>query len=462
MRRIAAIAAAKAASALSRRLRLGGGTALPGLVAERIDPQIVPALARRLGQGSVLVTGTNGKTTTARLLRNIVQAAGVRPVANRAGSNLMRGIAAALAESAQLTGGFAAQRRRLGLFEVDEATLPEAAAAVRPRVVLFTNLFRDQLDRYGEVEHVAAVWRQTVQILPETATLLLNADDPSIASLAQVAKGQVMFYGLEDTSCGVERPEHAADARWCSACGAELSYAAVFYGHLGHWRCSACGLVRPAATVVCTRVQNEGEGLRLTMALPGGEVSIRLPLMGLYNAYNALAAVALAVALGMEAGAIEKGLASFTAAFGRQERLTVGGRQVQVILAKNPAGLNQVLRTITANGSEKDVVLLLNDNIADGRDVSWIWDVDFEVLSGKTRSLTVSGSRAWDMALRLKYAGVDSFPQVEPDAALALRQALRQTPEGGTLYVIPTYTAMLQVRELLARWGGRGAFWQEA
>jgi len=193
----------------------------------------------------------------------------------------------------------------------------------------------------------------------------------------------------------------------------------------------------------------------------GAEVSARLPLTGLYNAYNVLAAAAAAVALGLVTEAIEKGLASFTAAFGRQESLTVSGRQVQVILAKNPAGLNQVLRTITGDGHPLDLALFLNDNIADGRDVSWIWDVDFELLKGATRSLVVSGTRAWDMALRLKYAGVDSFPDVEADAATALRQALQKTPEDGTLYVIPTYTAMLQVRELLARWGGRGAFWQE-
>ncbi|MBI2912917.1 MAG: DUF1727 domain-containing protein, partial [Chloroflexi bacterium] len=284
MRRIAAIAAAKGAAALSRGLRLGGGTALPGLVAERIDPAIVPEMAGRLGQGSVLVTGTNGKTTTARLLRNMLEAAGLRPVANRAGSNLMRGIAAALVESARVTGEFTGARRRLGVFEVDEATLPEAAAALQPRAVAFTNLFRDQLDRYGEVEHVAALWREAVQALPERAALVLNADDPSIASLAQAAKGPVIFYGLEDTAWSVEGLEHAADARWCSGCGSELSYAAVFYGHLGHWRCSGCGLARPAPAVTCPRLEDDRQGLRLTIALPGGEVSGRLPLMGLYNA----------------------------------------------------------------------------------------------------------------------------------------------------------------------------------
>jgi UDP-N-acetylmuramyl tripeptide synthase len=462
MRRIAAIAAAKAAAALSQRLKVGGGTALPGLLAERIDPDIVPEMARRLGQGSLIVTGTNGKTTTARLLRGIARASGLRIVANRAGSNLMRGIAAALAESAGLDGGFPGAKRRLGVFEVDEATVPEAAQALGPRLVLFTNLFRDQLDRYGEVEHVAARWRDALRALDGSTTIVLNADDPSIASLAQAAVGPVLFYGVEDTSHGSERLEHAADARWCSACRSDLTYSTVFYGHLGHWRCTKCRTARPASRVVATRVESEPKGTRLAIAMSGGEVSVRLPLTGLYNAYNALAAVAAAGALGIGGEAVEQGMSSFTAAFGRQERLTVGDRRVQVILAKNPASLNEVLRTITAGGGQKDVALFLNDDIADGRDVSWIWDVDFDLLAGNVRSLAVSGNRAWDMALRLKYAGLNSLPHVDEDSAAALRRALEATPEGADLYVIPTYTAMLQVRELLARWARRPAFWKEA
>ncbi len=469
MRRIAAVAAAKATAALSQRLRLGGGTALPGLVAERIDPQIVAGLSGRLGQGSLIITGTNGKTTTARLVRSIAQAAGLRPVANRAGSNLMRGLAAALAQAAEFGGDFSAPGRRIGVFEVDEATLPEAADALSPRVVAFTNLFRDQLDRYGEVEHVAAVWRQAVAALPPSVTVVLNADDPSIAGLARAGIGPVLFYGLDDPACGVERLEHAADARWCSApaegggpCGGELAYDRVFYGHLGHWRCPQCGAARPQPAVSIAWLEESADGVRLKFELPAGEVSASLPLVGLYNAYNALAAGAVGVSLDLPPAAIEGGLSSATAAFGRQEKINVAGRQVQVILAKNPAGLNQVLRAITgpAAPGSKTLAVFLNDNIADGRDVSWIWDVDFEMLAGKTDSLVVSGTRAWDMALRLKYAGVDDTPVVEPDSAAALRLALQATSAGATLYVIPTYTAMLQVRELLARWGRRAAFWE--
>src|SRR3990170_2269070 len=445
MRRIAAIAAAKAAAALSRRLKVGGGTALPGLLAERIDPAIVPEMARRLGRGSVIVTGTNGKTTTSRLLRGIVREAGMRVVANRAGSNLMRGIAAAMAEAAGLDGGFAGAARRLGVFEVDEATVPEAARALRPKLLVFTNLFRDQLDRYGEVEHVAALWRDAVHGLDASTAIVLNSDDPSIAALAEAAPGEVLFYGMEDTSRGRERLEHAADARWCSACGADLAYATVFYGHLGHWRCPQCDRSRPAAGVVASRVGLSAEGSAITIAVPAGRVEARLPLTGLYNAYNALAAVAAADALGVEPAAIERGLASFTAGLGRQERLVVGGRLVQVILAKNPAGLNEVLRTITADGTKKNVAVVLNDDIAHGRGVSWIWDVDFDLLAWKVRTLTVSGTRAWDMALRLKYAGLDSLPGMEEDTAAALRRGGGGPPGGGGADGAPPHTRAVPV-----------------
>jgi UDP-N-acetylmuramyl tripeptide synthase len=376
---------------------------------------------------------------------------------------MMRGIAASLAQAAGWGGGFDSPDKLLGVFEVDEATVPEAAWEVRPRAVVFTNLFRDQLDRYGEVDYVATVWQGAVCAWPELAVLALNADDPAIAALGELATGQVVYYGIGDTSGAGATLDHAADARWCPACGTELEYGAVFYGHLGHWRCPGCRRTRPKAEVECTRVSVEGEGLRLLLSMPDGAIEVKLPLAGTYNVYNTLAAAAGAHALGIDAATIKKGLESFTAAFGRQERLTVRGRQVQVLLAKNPAGFNQVIRTITqANRSAPlDLVLFLNDGIADGRDISWIWDVDFELLSGRARTITVSGYRAWDMALRLKYAGLEELCVVEEDSARALEQALEGTPEEGTLQVIPTYTAMLEVRDLLARWAGGGAFWEQ-
>lgn len=459
MRLTAAIVSAKAAAAVSRGLRRGGGTALPGLVAERIEPDIVSELASKLGHGSVLVTGTNGKTTTARLVRNVCEEAGLRPVANSEGSNMMRGVAAALAGAADWDGRLRKRKRRIGVFEVDEATMPLLARTVNPRAVLFTNLFRDQLDRYGEVETVAALWRKAVRDFPPNVTLAINVDDPAVASLADVALGPVVLYGVEDKSQAGDALDHAADARWCYACGAELEYSVVFYGHLGHWRCPGCGRARPQPDIAVSSVTSQDEGILVKLTLPDGEVMVRLPLAGLYNAYNAAAASALGTAIDLERGVIERGLARFTAGFGRQERLSVDGREVQIILAKNPAGVNQVIRTITADQSLKHLAIFLNDDLADGRDISWIWDVDFEKLR-PVASVVVGGRRSWDMALRLKYAGLAVRPYVVGKVRAALREAVATTPKGGTLYVIPTYTAMLEVRNILGRWAGRGAFWE--
>jgi UDP-N-acetylmuramyl tripeptide synthase len=462
VRTAAAVSTAKLAAALSRRLGLGGGTALPGLLAEAVAPGLAARLAADLGQGCLLVTGTNGKTTTARLVRNIARAAGYRPVHNGAGSNMMRGITAALSEAADPQGRIPEAERRLGVFEVDEATVPEAAVALAPRVVAFTNLFRDQLDRYGEVDSVAALWREALTAMPPSTTVVLNADDPGVAGLADACRGPIVFYGVADTTCAVGGLEHAADARWCPACGHEYAYSAVFYGHVGHWACPACGRCRSAAQVDAVRVDQPVAGpLGVLVSTPAGRLDLSLPLIGLYNVYNALAAAATGVALGIGAAAIQGGVASFTAAFGRQERFDVRGREVQTILAKNPAGLNQVLRALVAEPGPKNLLFLLNDDIADGRDVSWIWDVDFEMLAGHTGLLLASGRRAADMALRLKYAGLDPDPVLESNAERALARALSLTAEGGTLYVVPTYTAMLPVRRILARWGHRPQFWEE-
>jgi UDP-N-acetylmuramyl tripeptide synthase len=462
VRTAAAVNTAKLAAAFSRRLGLGGGTALPGLMAEAVAPGLASRLVAELGHGCLLVTGTNGKTTTARLVRNIARAAGYSPVHNGAGSNMMRGITAALSQAASAQGRIPQGERRLGVFEVDEATLPEAAEALRPRVIVFTNLFRDQLDRYGEVDSVAALWREALVGLPPAATVVLNADDPGVAGLAEACRGTIVFYGVADTTCALGGLEHAADARWCPACGHEYAYSAVFYGHVGRWTCPNCGLARPAAQVEAVRVEQPAAGpLGVLVETPVGRLELSLPLIGLYNVYNALAAAAAAVALGMEPAAIQEGVASFTAAFGRQERFDVRGRAVQTILAKNPAGLNQVLRALVAEPERRNLLFFLNDDIADGRDVSWIWDVDFEMLAGHIGILLASGRRAADMALRLKYAGLDPDPALESNVERALARALSLTPELGTLYVVPTYTAMLQVRRILARWARRPQFWEE-
>jgi UDP-N-acetylmuramyl tripeptide synthase len=471
----AAITIGRLAGVASRTARRGGGTAVAGLIAQQIDPRLAGRLAAQLGHGCAVVTGTNGKTTTARMLAAIAGEAGLRTLANPSGSNLMRGVATALLSATDPFGRVRDAADRLGVFEVDEATLPEAAAVLRPRAIVFTNLFRDQLDRYGEVDTVARLWQRTVEGLTDETTLVLNTDDPAVASLTSSTKARVLTFGIDDTRVAEERLEHASDYRFCLSCGEELAYTAAFFGHVGHWRCPSCGRARPAPDVRATCVEFASERLtRLTIATHQGDPStalraglhIELPLAGLYNAENALAAAAGSIALGLPPAAIERALSSFRAAFGRQERFELDGRTVLVLLGKNPTGVNQVLRTITfAHPPQADglhLLLFLNDGIADGRDISWIWDADYELIADRVASVVVSGTRAEELALRLKYADLRVEPQIVHDAQRALDAALTQTPPGETLYVVPTYTAMLEIRELLARRGQRPHFWEES
>jgi UDP-N-acetylmuramyl tripeptide synthase len=463
-RALAALVTGKALGEASRRLGRGGGTALPGVVAGRVDPSLTRRLAAQLGAGRAVVTGTNGKTTAARLLAGITAAAGRRPVHNRTGSNLMRGIGTTLLGAAGVGGRIPGAPRRAGVFEVDEATLPHAVRALRPGVAVFINLFRDQLDRYGEVDSILSLWRESLALLPSGATLVLNADDPSVAGLGEGYDGPVLYYGVDNPGeevAGAAGEEHAADARWCHRCGTEYVYAPIYYGHVGHWRCPGCGRTRPRPRVAATAITAREGGLGLTVVEDGRQIELNVALEGLYNAYNALAAFAGGRALGIGTEAIVAGLARFTAAFGRQEQVGVNGRDVRLLLCKNPAGTNQVLATVLADSEPLHLLLALNDGIQDGRDISWIWDVDFERLAGRTALAVTTGTRARDLALRLKYAGLGEHLSVEPDPRGALDAALAATPAGTRLYILPTYTAMMTLRELVAARGGGRQFWRQ-
>lgn len=462
-RTIAAVWAGKVAGTGSRLLRRGGGTAIAGLAAERIDPRVVEHLARQAGAGAIAITGTNGKTTTSLMLNRIAVEAGLRPLHNRSGSNLMRGVAAMLTEEATLAGRIPDASQRIAILEVDEATLPAITRAVAPRAIVFTNLFRDQLDRYGEVDAVAAAWRRALSAASDGMTLVLNADDPAVAHLGSAAPGRTLYYGVDDDSAAGDAIDHASDFRTCLNCGATLEFAATYYGHIGRWRCPSCGNARSAPAVRLTRIAPDGEGSALTIETDdGAPLTIALPLSGLYNAYNALAAAAGALALGLPRDAIVRALDGFSAAFGRQERFTVDGRDVRVLLGKNPTGLNQVLRTIAERPGEPRLLFFLNDGIADGRDISWIWDADYELAGPNAAFALAAGTRAEDLALRLKYAGFGADVPVIRDTGEAVRLALAGTPAGGTLHVIPTYTAMLEVRELLAKLSGTRHYWEDA
>ncbi len=438
-----AAGAARAAGGVSR-IAGRGGTSLPGKVLLRVDPHAIGRLGARLPQGCVVISATNGKTTTAAMVAAILEGRGERLVHNRAGANMAGGIAATL---------LAGDGER-GLFEVDEFWLDGVVAELRPRALLLGNLFRDQLDRYGELETIAARWEAIVRA-GAAERLVLNADDPTIADLGR-ERDDVVFFGVEDDGVALPGLQHASDATHCRRCGAPYVYDAHYLGHLGRYHCESCGARRPDPVITARDIRLEGIGgasFTLDLGPAGGEQRIHLPLPGLYNVYNALAAAALTSAIGVQGEQIAAGLHAVRAAFGRAERVLVGGRELAILLVKNPAGANEVLRTVALEPGEHDVLAVLNDNVADGRDVSWIWDADYEVLGGRVRSAVCSGTRAAEMALRLKYAGVpEDRIVVEEHLARALDRAVAGGPAASRLFALPTYTAMLDLRdELVAR-----------
>lgn len=452
----AKLAVARAVGAASRASGRGGGTTLPGRLLLRMEPEALRRLGSRLDTGTTIVSATNGKTTTAGMIAAALEADGRRPVHNRAGSNMTWGVATALLE----------QDGREGLFEVDEAWLSEVAAQLDPSLIVLGNLFRDQLDRYGEMEALAEDWAKTAGARAGRTRFVLNADDPAIADLGRDAVGEpregVTYFGIEDTSQALPELQHAFDAKHCRRCGHPYAYERAFVGHLGHYSCPDCGTRRPQPTVAATEIELLGmSGSRVTLRTPTGPMRLHLPLPGLYNVYNALAAVAAGLELGVAPERIASALADIRAAFGRVETIDVDGTPLSILLIKNPAGANEVLRTLRLEAGEEDLDLwiALNDRIADGRDVSWVWDADFELLEGAVRRVVCAGTRAPELAVRLKYAGwpMEAI-EVEPAIGTSLDRALDGAR--GRLFALPTYTALLELRKLLADRGHAKEFWR--
>jgi lipid II isoglutaminyl synthase (glutamine-hydrolysing) len=450
------VALAKATGAVSRRSGRGGGTTLPGRLLLRLAPDALGRLAEGLARGSTIISATNGKTTTAGMLAAILRADDRFPVHNRAGSNMSWGVATALLE----------QRGTEGLFEVDEAWLPAVAEELEPRLIVLGNLFRDQLDRYGELERLADQWAALVDARAGETEFVLNADDPLVADLGRDREGRrrpgVTYFGIEDSTQALPALEHAHDAKHCRRCGAAYVYERAFVGHLGHYSCPNCDAGRPAPDVAATRITLEGmSGSRIAMRTPDGELGVHLPLPGLYNVYNAITAVAAALRAGVDLETAARGLEAMKAVFGRVETIEVSGTPVSILLIKNPAGANEVLRTLRLESGERglDLWLALNDRIADGRDVSWVWDADFELLDGSVRSVVCAGTRASEMAVRLKYAGWPTeVIEVEERIATSLDRAIDRSE--GRLFALPTYTALLELRNLLADRGLAPEYWQ--
>ena len=447
---------AKAIGGLSRLSGRGGGTTLPGRLLVRWSPDAIERLAEGLEGGSIVVSSTNGKTTTAGMIAGILRAAGREPVHNRAGSNMHWGVATALLE----------QSGDEGLFELDEAWLPRVAPQLRPRLLVLGNLFRDQLDRYGELERLADEWSELVEQLAGSTELALCADDPLVADLGRDKdlnrRPGVTYFGIEDQTQALPELQHAHDAKHCRRCGAPYAYDRAFVGHLGHYTCPNCEADRPTPEVAATEVELRGmSGSRLRVTTPQGEISLNLPIPGLYNIYNALAAITAGLRSEVPLETIRAGLESMTAVFGRVETIEVEGKPVSILLVKNPAGANEVLRTLRleSDGEGLDLWIALNDRIADGRDVSWVWDADFELLADDVRRVVCAGTRASEMALRLKYAG---WPRDRIEVSEPVERSLDEAVAGAhdRLFALPTYTALLELRTKLADRGLVREYWE--
>jgi UDP-N-acetylmuramyl tripeptide synthase len=438
VRRLLALWLGKVVLALAR-LRGGGGSAIPGLVVERLHPQLLTEQVGQLAGGCLLVTGTNGKTTTVKMTTTILEAAGRRVVTNRTGSNMVRGLLSAIIEQSGWSGRLDAD---LAVFEVDEPNLPLVARLLEPSAVLVLNLHRDQLDRYGELERTAELVGAG---LTDAAVVVLNADDPLVARLADEvgSGGSIRWFGAAPDV----RAQLPDDANLLLGTGTSEP---------------AVDLDRLAVAVTRADATTPGQHLELGIdhgdARPRATHTCELALPGIYNALNAAGAVALTAIAGVDAGVATRALATLTPAFGRGEHLLVDGRDVVLQLVKNPSSFTQVIRTQLAHGPARPLLLALNDNFADGRDVSWIWDVDLEALAGRDDRILVSGLRAGDLAVRAKYAGLPC--EIEPDLAAALDRFLAGIGPGETGIIVPTYTAMLDLRRLLGPRADIGGFWE--
>jgi UDP-N-acetylmuramyl tripeptide synthase len=428
-----AVSVAKIITALVRSLRLGAASVLPGEIARRLHPQLLSLLCAQIKEGVILIVGTNGKTTTSLLLHQILENQGYKIIHNETGANLINGLITSLLVKANLLGKIQAD---YAILEVDENVLPLVLKQCNPSHILGLNLFRDQLDRYGEVDTISYGWQKAIAPLPLETNVILNGDDPTLCYLGQNLPQKVLFFGLNETELYLDEIPHAVDSIYCPKCGHPLEYKGVYLSHLGDFDCPNCDFTKSKLAV------NSADWSQI--------------LIGVYNKYNTLAAALISQTIGINRNAIDETIKKFKAAFGRAEELTFKGKKIRILLSKNPVGMNETIRAVNevkASGNSSTTLIVLNDRIPDGTDVSWIWDVDTEKLVNWGGNLIVSGDRVYDMALRLQYSQ-DSLNNnfqliIKEDLKEAIKTALKMTANEETLHILPTYSAMLEVRQLL-------------
>ncbi len=439
----------KAAGVAISLFRLGAGATWPGEIVLRLRPNILQTISKQHPY-IIIVAGTNGKTTTSKMIETILIQSGKKVVRNESGANLDNGIVSTFLRNLGMMGKL---KSKYFIFEVDEATVPVLLKQFHPQLIILLNLFRDQLDRYGEVDTIAAKWLQSFATLPKGTKILINGDDPQLTFIGyEIEKlwdelpgnkdvhrlkhpqssddDNIQYFGLDDNRLYLDHLEHATDSIYCPNCGNRLTFGGVYFSHLGKWACGKCGFMHPDLAIT-----NE---------------IIHTPLEGVYNKYNTLAAWLTARQLGIPDTLIQQALSSFIPAFGRMEEIIYQEKKLKILLSKNPTGWNESLRTMLRSDRPGPLLLVLNDRIPDGTDVSWIWDIDMEILQQCTHKIIISGDRCYDLALRLKYAEIptDRYEVVE-NLETAIQQILRLSLKEETIWVLPTYSAMLDVRQIL-------------
>lgn len=421
MKNSSLIALGKTISKASVLLQKGNGSTWPGHIALKFNKNFINDLLQKSGTKTILVVGTNGKTTTSKLIQEILRTDHKKVILNESGANLINGIASTLIDSSSMLGKLKAA---YAILEIDENTLPKVLNQVTPDYIVILNLFRDQLDRYGEVNIIAEKWSKALNKLNRSTTLIANADDPLIAYVAEKSSATKIFFGLIDKTLGTKEAQYAADSVYCPNCSSKLTYETVYFSHLGDYYCKKCGFKRPQVN----------------------QKNLIYPLPGLYNRYNTLAAVTVAKEAGVNKDTIDTSLQTFSPAFGRQEIIDYKGKSVQLFLSKNPTSFNQSFKTIIDQGA-KNLLIILNDRIPDGHDVSWIWDTDLNGIE-KLNHIFVTGDRVYDMALRVKYTDHQNYQTFE-NLEESINKATSVLSDNETLYVLPTYSAMLDVRKIL-------------
>jgi UDP-N-acetylmuramyl tripeptide synthase len=457
-----AISAGKLAGASGRFFHIGGGTSLPGMIARRIDPNVLKSVVGASKAKKIVITGSNGKTTTARMTAAIADASGHRVSQNRTGSNLLQGVTSVAVNFADMLGRLDSD---VLLFEIDEATIPLAVPEIQPDVVLITNIFRDQLDRYGELYSVARALNTMLESLPESSTILLNGNDPQVADFGMNARAKRLFFGLETLEVGTPVPEQSADIVRCIRCNSDLDYKVAYMSHLGIYKCPNCGYTLPDLDIAVTSVAlaENGEGpSHIKLRTPQGEMKLEIPLPGLHNVYNAAAAIGAAMAAGFPLDKVQTAMSNIRTAFGRMEKIQAGDKTIFLSFVKNPTSFNLMLRLIAQHAGKKHLMLAASHTVVDGEDFAWLWDVDIEEIASDILDAVCSGNKPEELAMRLKYAEVPTEKiTLIQDREAALDAAMRKVEPGGTLYIMSSYTPTQELRRIMQKRGWVKHFWEE-